>query len=215
VRRRRALIVGVATVAWLKLTALVAWSGVLRRFETTPPPFMVLMVAIVAIGVGVSFSPLGTLLMRGLPLWALVGSQVFRLPLELLMHRAYLAGLMPVQMSYSGRNLDIVSGITAGALALWLTRRETPRWVVVAWNLLGSILLVNIVTVAILSTPRFAWYGRDRLNLFVTHPPYVWLPAVLVMAALIGHILVWRRLLMSRTLLVAAVFRDPKRADKG
>jgi small-conductance mechanosensitive channel len=129
-----------------------------------------------------------------LPLWALVGFQVFRFPLELVMHRAYVEGLMPVQMSYSGQNYDIVSGITAGALALWLGRGRVPRWVVAFWNILGFVLLVNIVTVAVVSTPLFRWFGNERLNTFVTYPLFVWLPAVLVVAALMGHILVWRRL---------------------
>jgi hypothetical protein len=139
-------------------------------------------------------SPLGTLLARGLPLWALVGFQVFRLPLELLMHQAYLEGVMPVQMSYSGRNYDIVSGIAAGALGLWLYYRPGPRWIVAAWNLMGFSLLVNIVAIAVLSTPLFAAFGSEHLNTFVTYPPFVWLPAVLVVAALMGHILVWRHL---------------------
>ena len=101
---------------------------------------------------------------------------------------------MPVQMSYSGQNYDIVTGISAGALGLWLSRRPVPRWVVISWNTLGFVLLVNIVTIAIVSTPVFGWFGKERLNVFVTYPPFVWLPAVLVTAALMGHILVWRRL---------------------
>jgi hypothetical protein len=194
VRRRRAMLAGAAVLAWALITALAAASGVLRRFDATPPPFGILALAVIAIGIAVPFSSVGTLLARGLPLWALVGFHVFRLPLELLMHRAYLEGVMPVQMSYSGQNYDIVTGITAGALGLWLWRREVPRWVVAAWNFLGFVLLVNIVTIAIASTPRFAWFGREQMNIFVTYPPFVWLPAILVPAALIGHILVWRRL---------------------
>jgi hypothetical protein len=194
VRRRRTARVGAAVLAWLLITALVAASGVLRRFEATPPPFAGLLLAILVVGFAVPGSALGTLLARGLPLWILVGFQVFRLPLELLMHRAYVEGLMPVQMSYSGWNYDIVTGITAGALAVWLGWGRAPRWVVAAWNVLGFVLLVNIVTVAVVSTPLFRWFGDERLNTFVTYPPYVWLPAVLVLAALMGHILVWRRL---------------------
>jgi hypothetical protein len=193
-RRRRVVLVSGAVLAWASITALAAASGVLRDFDATPPPFGILAVAVIAVGIAVPFSSLGTLLVRGLPLWALVGFQAFRLPLELLMHRAYLEGVMPVQMSYSGRNYDIVTGITAGALALWLWRREVPRWVVATWNVLGFTLLVNIVTIAIASTPRFAWFGTEHLNTFVTYPPFVWLPAILVTAALMGHILVWRRL---------------------
>jgi hypothetical protein len=47
------------------------------------------------------------------------------------------------------------------------------------------------VIVAILSTPRFATFGRDHLNVFVTYAPFVWLPAVLV-PALASHLIVFR-----------------------
>jgi hypothetical protein len=194
VRRRRTGRVGTAVLAWLVMTALVAASGVLRRFDATPPPFAGLVLAIAVAGIAVPCSPLGTLLVRGVPLWALVGFQVFRFPLELVMHRAYVEGIMPVQMSYSGFNYDILTGITAGVLGFWLHRRRVPRWIVTSWNLLGFALLVNVVTIAIVSTPVFRWFGNERLNVFVTYPPFVWLPAVLVPAALMGHILVWRRL---------------------
>jgi hypothetical protein len=153
-----------AVLAWLLATAIVAASGALRRFDATPPPIALLALAVGVIGIAVPCSSLGTLLVRGLPLWALVGFQVFRFPLELLMHRTYVEGLMPVQMSYSGRNYDIVSGITAGVLAVWLGRGRAPRWVVASWNILAFVLLVNIVTVAVVSTPLFGWFGKERLN---------------------------------------------------
>ena len=194
VRRRRTGLVGAAVVVWLAGTALIAASGILRRFDATPPPFAGFVLAIAVLGIALPCSRLGTLLVRGLPLWALVGYQVFRFPLELVMHRAYVEGVMPVQMSYSGQNYDIVTGITAGLLALWLALGRAPRWVVAAWNVLGLALLVNVVATAIVSTPLFRWFGDQQLNVFVTYPPFVWLPAVLVTAALMGHILVWRRL---------------------
>jgi small-conductance mechanosensitive channel len=193
-RRRRAVRLGAAVLVWLSVTALVAASGVLRWFKATPPPFAVFALAVIVVGIAVSCSPLGTLLVRGLPLWVLVGFQVFRFPLELVMHQAYVEGVMPAQMSYSGRNYDILSGITAGVLGCWLARGRVPRWVIVLWNFLGFALLVNIVAIAVVSTPLFRWFGEERLNVFVTYPPFVWLPGVLVMAALMGHILVWRRL---------------------
>ena len=57
-------------------------------------------------------------------------------------------------------------------------------------GLLG--LLLNILTVAVLSTPRFRYFGDDQLNVWVTYPPFVWLPAVMVVAALAGHLVVFR-----------------------
>jgi hypothetical protein len=197
-RRRYALRVGIAAAAWLVLTGLVAASGVLRRFDVVPPPFAGFILVVAALGITLPCSSVGTRLVRGLPLWLLVGSQVFRFPLELVMHRAYVEGIMPVQMSYSGRNFDVVTGVTAGLLGWQLARRPVARWLVSAWNVLGLALLVNVVAVAIVSTPLFRWFGDDRLNVFVTYPPFVWLPAVLVTAALSGHILVWRALAAER-----------------
>jgi hypothetical protein len=198
VRRRRRLILSAAVLAWLVLTTLLAASGVLRRFDAFPPPFAGLVILVVALGVGIAFSPLGTRLVRGLPLWFLVGSQVYRFPLELVMHAAALERTMPPQMSYSGQNWDILTGISAGVLGWRLFRGPVARWIVTLWNVLGFALLVNVVTVAILSTPLFRWFGDDRLNTFVTYPPFVWLPTVLVTAALLGHLLVWRKLRQER-----------------
>ncbi len=63
-----------------------------------------------------------------------------------------------------------------------------------AWNVLGLALLMNVVVVGILSTPRFAYFGAERLNARVMYPPFVWLPAVMVLAALAGHVVVFRAL---------------------
>ena len=212
VRRRRTLRLGSAVTAWLVLTGLIAASGVLRRVDVRPPPFAVFVLAIVVVGVVVPYSSLGTLLVRGLPLWVLVGFQAFRLPLELVMHRAYVEGIMPVQMSYSGRNYDILTGISAAVLGVWLARASVPRWVVGLWNVVGFALLVNVVAIAVLSTPLFRWFGDEQLNTFVTYPPFVWLPTVLVTAALMGHVLVWRRLAGTHSVPATAF---PKAARSG
>lgn len=85
---------------------------------------------------------------------------------------------MPVQMSFEGRNFDIVTGGTAIALALALARADVPRVLVAGWNALGSVLLVNIVGVAIASMPFVHAFGTGQVNVWVLHFPYVWLPAI-------------------------------------
>ena len=68
----------VAVLVWLAVTWLVAAGGILRRFDPTPPPFAGFVLAILVVGIGMPCSSVGTLLVRGLPLWSLVGFQVFR-----------------------------------------------------------------------------------------------------------------------------------------
>jgi hypothetical protein len=69
---------------------------------------------------------------------------------------------------------------------------------VLVWNVLGLALLVNVVVVAVLLTPRFRYFGDDQLNVWVTYPPFVWLPAVMVLAALAGHLVIFRALVAPR-----------------
>jgi hypothetical protein len=183
-----------ALALWVAVISIAAGAGVLTRWHATPPPILLLAAGIVVLGIAIAASPVGDRLARGLPLALLVGYQAFRLPLELLMHRAATDGVMPMQMSYSGRNFDIVTGATAALLGLLLWFRPVPAVVIAVWNLLGVGLLFNIVGVALLSTPRFQYFGADRLNTFVAHPPYVLLPGVMVLAAWAGHLIVFRAL---------------------
>jgi hypothetical protein len=191
-RRRVLIATAAAAVAWMTATWIAASSGVLRQWEATPPPIAVLVAGIVALSVAIAFSPYGTRLATGVPIALLIALQGFRLPLEVAMHAMYERGVMPVQMSYSGRNFDIITGVSAFLVAWLVAQGYGGRLLITIWNLLGLALLVNVVTIAILSTPRFRFFGDDHLNVWITYPPFVWLPAVMVVAALAGHLLVFR-----------------------
>jgi hypothetical protein len=192
--RRAAALSVAAAGAWMAITWIVASRGIFREWERTPPPFAFLVIAIVILGFVIAFSPLGTRIARTIPLWVLVIVQGFRLPLELAMHGMSTRGIMPVQMTYTGLNFDIVTGTLAIVVGILAATRTAGRGIVAAWNVLGLVLLINVVTVAILGTPRFRYFGEDHLNVWVTYPPFVWLPAVMVLAALAGHLLIFRAL---------------------
>ncbi len=200
-RRAAAMTVGGAS-AWMAATWAVAASGALRQWERNPPPFGFLVVSIIAMAFVIAFSRFGARIAAGVPLWALVCVQAFRLPLELAMHGMYTRGIMPPQMTYTGLNFDIVTGVLAIPVAVLLASGRAGRGIVAAWNTLGLALLINVVTVAILGTPRFRYFGQDNLNVWVTYPPFVWLPAVMVLAALAGHLLIFRALGRGRPQLI-------------
>lgn len=192
--RRAAAATAIAACVWMAITWVVAASGIFREWERTPPPFAFLVIAIIALGFAIAFSSLGTRIATALPLWVLVLVQGFRLPLELAMHGMYTRGVMPEQMTYTGLNYDIVTGVLAIVVAMLAAMGIVGRGIIAAWNTLGLALLVNVVTVAILGTPRFRYFGDGSLNVWVTYPPFVWLPAVMVLTALTGHLLIFRAL---------------------
>lgn len=186
--------VAIAVVAAAAIQFALASAGVLRQGNHVPPPLMPLVAITLAITLTLALSRTGRSMAERHSFAMLVGAQAFRLPLELVMHHAATTGLMPVQMSYSGFNFDILTGITAIPVAWLASRNRAPRWLIVAWNTLGCVLLATIVSIAIVSLPGIQAFGPDRVNTWVADAPYVWLPGVLVPCALLGHVLVWRKL---------------------
>ncbi len=195
---RATLLMAAGTAAWMGLTWVVAERGIFRQWDRIPPSAAVLVLLIVLISARLSMGGVGRRLSEHIPLWILVGIQGFRFPLELAMHTMADRGIMPEQMSYTGRNFDIVTGITAIAVAALVATNRAGRSLVLIWNIMGIALLVNIVGVALLSTPIFALFGPDRLNIWITYPPFVWLPAVMVLAALTGHLVIFRAVTRTR-----------------
>lgn len=187
--------------AWLAVTGGVAASGLLRRTDLVPPPAAALIATVLATGVALASSRVGATLAARVPLVVLVGLQSFRLPLELVMHRAGEQGIMPPALSYGGYNFDIVTG--AGALLLALTMWAgwvVPRAVLWLWNTWGLWCLAVIMAIAVASSPMMRAFGDDprHMNTWVLDVPYVWLPTVLVVIALAGHIVIARALAAGR-----------------
>lgn len=192
--RRTAIVVAADAAAWMALTWVTAAAGILQQWDRRPPPFVFVPIGVLVLSLILAFGRVGTRIAQHIPLWVLVAIQSFRLPLELAMHALYERGVMPMQMSYSGRNFDIVTGATAIGVALLVRMGYAGPRLVMVWNVLGLALLVNVVTMAIASTPMFKAFGDDRVVTFVAFTPFVWLPAVMVVAALAGHLVIVRAL---------------------
>lgn len=197
VDRRSAGRFALAAFAWLSLSAVLALGGFLSDFDARPPRLPLLIVPTLALPLILAYSRTGVELAARVPLALLVGFHGFRLPLELVMHRAAIEGTMPWQMTYGGSNFDIITGTSALLVAGLAATGRAPHWLLVAWNALGTGLLVAIIGVAVASLPALHAFGSapERLNTWIAYFPFVWLPAALVSAALLGHLLLWRRLL--------------------
>jgi hypothetical protein len=183
--------VGAGLAVYLAALLALAASGVLA--DGAPPRPLILLGPALACTLWFALRSAGArALVERAPLAALVGLQAFRLPLELMMHAWSSEGALPPQMTFSGLNYDILTGAAALLVVPFAAR---SRGLVLAWNVLGLALLVNIVAIAILSLPGpLRVFLAGPPNVLVLRVPYVWLPGFLVMVALAGHILVFRAL---------------------
>jgi hypothetical protein len=182
------------TLLWLIVQAVLALNGFFQKFDVLPPrtfAFGPLPFFIVTIFYLVFFRKF----LASLPLTVLTWIHVIRIPVELCLLFLFQNSLVPIEMTFEGRNFDILSGITA-PIIYYLAFRDgkVNRALLIAWNLGALALLTNIVTIAVLAFPSpFQTVGLHQPNIGVTYFPYVWLPAVIVPIVFFCHVTsLWR-----------------------
>jgi len=171
----------ITIIGWATLVSALSTAGVLADF--TPPPKLPVLLAVTFIAVIVlAFSKTAKEILSTIPPEKVIRLQVFRVGVEVLLWALFTQKLLPVQMTFEGQNLDVLSGITAPFVAYYcFVKRSWPVSVALVWNLLCLALLTNIVVTAILSMPTpLRIFMNEPANTIVTRFPYVLLPTFLV-----------------------------------
>jgi len=181
-------------ILWIGFLAAITYSGFAGNFENFPFNVMPVVAIPLITSLVLIFSSSTKQVITHLPFKMLTQLQVFRVFVELLLWLLYIQNLLPVQMTFEGRNWDIVVGITSLVIAAFFLTKKSAM---IVWNIFGMILLVNIVTIAILSLPSpIRVFHNEPANTIVTVFPFVLLPGLLVPFAYILHFLSFRKLLM-------------------
>ena len=191
---------GVALGGWLALTAALAERGFFEDFYALPPHMLLAvgppLLAVLALAASGRLDPLLAALP---PSWP-IGAQAFRVLVEIVLWRLAVAGVAPEIMTFTGRNVDILVGLTAPIVAYaCFVRRAWPARVARWWNWAGVVILLNVVVHAQLSAPtRFRLFETDPPTTFIGDLPYIWLPAFLVPLAWALHAISLRQLRSTR-----------------
>lgn len=173
----------------LGVFSLLVISGFVREHVIPLMPLMFLL--ILGLTIYSALTELGAKVSQTFSFAVLIGFQAFRLPLELILHRWAELGTIPSTMTWTGQNFDIISGVVC-LLAIPFVNRW--RWAALVAQMIGSLLLLNVLRVVIMSSPfPFSWPLENPLQL-VLYFPYALIGPLFVAPALFGHIVVWRKL---------------------
>ena len=144
-RKRKILTkVLMAITGWTLFISILGLTGFLRDFSIFPPRIMIVLVIPLIAMVAITFSKTGTAILEFVPAKTIVLLQVFRVFVEILLWSMFLQNILPVQMSFEGRNFDVLSGLTAPLVAYRLVNNRVALFI---WNILCLALLLNIVTI--------------------------------------------------------------------
>jgi hypothetical protein len=187
-------------VIWIGSLTILSLKGFFANFSKLPPrPALAVLIPLPFVFI-IAFSKKGTQLLRSVPPYWLVWMQSFRIIVELLLLFAFMAGKLPLQMTFEGRNFDLVTGVLALPAGYLLARRKPfAGKLAIAFNIVGLLLLLNILVIAVLSMPTsLRYFMNEPSNTLVAQFPFILLPGVLVPVAYALHIFSLRQLVSSK-----------------
>ena len=181
---------------WLALQAAIALTGFYTNTQTLPPKFMFLPLPPVLLIVILFVTKKGRAFIDSLDIKTLTLLHTIRIPVELVLFWLFSYGAVPQLITFEGRNFDIISGLTAPLVYYFgFVRGTMSKTAIIVWNLICLGLLVNVVTLAVLSVPTpFQKFAFDQPNVAVLYFPYIWLPCCVVPIVLFSHLVTLRRL---------------------
>ncbi len=210
--RRAASIGSLGLMAWLIYAGAIGASGMLRNATLRPPGIVYLELPVIAfIILVIARGSVGRRLASTVPLWLLLGLQVFRVGVETTLQALFEAGQVPRLMTLAGGNVEIIVALAAPAAA-WLSMRGVVglrlAW---AWNAIALASLFNVVLRGVLTAPGpLQLIHAEVPNLAIGRLPFSYIPGFMVPLALSLHLLAFRKLRNStRAGGDEAVMREP------
>jgi hypothetical protein len=184
-------------LTWVCMLYVATFFGLVSDFSSMPPKFvMVVLIPMITI-LYFTFSKRTEKMLQLVPHSWLVNIQAFRILVELLLWWMFVEYLLPERMTFEGMNFDILAGLTAPiAVVIFFKKGNVNKTAGIVWNIFGLALLINIVSIAVLSLPTpFQVFTDQTSSAIVSVFPFVLLPGVLVPLAYTMHFLSLRKLI--------------------
>ncbi len=186
---------------WIIFQAILGIGSFYQTTDTLPPRIFLFGVLPAILLIATYFVFFRKSFIERAPIRVMTMLHVVRIPVEMVLYWLFVAGTVPEAMTFEGLNFDILSGILAPLVAFLAFRgRRANKWLLIGYNLFGLALLLNIITIAILSAPfPLQSMSFDQPNRAVLFFPYIWLPVIVVPIVFFSHLVVLWKVLVTET----------------
>lgn len=177
-------------VAWMFLQSGLALSDFYLVSNSLPPRFVLLVFPSILFILLLLISRRGRIYIDSLNLKWLTLIHLVRIPVEIILFYLYISKCIPELMTFEGKNFDILSGMSVVPVFFFAFRRNRiNKQLLVIWNFVALLLVLNIMFTGILSSPSpIQQLSFDQPNIAVLHFPFNLLPSIVVPLVLFSHI---------------------------
>ena len=190
----------IVMLLWLQLQLyLTAHDFYSTHTHDLPPRFLLLVGPPLLTILLLFVTKRGRAFIDSIPLVPITWLCFVRIPVELCLYWLSLHKFVPELMTFDGRNFDILSGLSAPFIAYSMQRGIMRYRLVLMWNVICLLLLLNVVINAVLSAPfTFQQFAFDQPNVAILYFPFSWLPGFIVPIILFTHLVSIRRILLTQ-----------------
>lgn len=184
-------------LAWVIIQSVLGLSGFYSNPDTGTARFPLLVIPPLLYLLSLFLTKKGKAFLDQLDLPTLTLFHIIRIPVELVLFGLFLSQAVPEAMTFHGKNFDVLSGLTAPFVYYFgFMKKKISKPVILGWNIISLLLLLNVVSSAFLSLPgRFQQFGFEQPNTALGYFPFVLLPACLVPMVLLSTFTAIRQLL--------------------
>jgi hypothetical protein len=188
----------IVAIVWLVVQGALSYEGFYLNSAGVPPRITLALLPPLVLIILVLITKGGKKFTRRLDLKTLHLLHIVRIPVELCLYWLSLRKALPELVTFTGNNMDIITGITVPILYFTCFKGRAVRSVnlLFGWNIIGLVMLGSIVVNGSLSVPTvFQTLAFDQPNIAVLHFPFVWWPCFIVMVLLFSHVVMIKRLM--------------------
>ncbi len=190
-RSRKILIAALVIFLWLAYLTILSQTGILRDLNL-PPKFPLLVFLPLVIGMIVFYNrKKNSAILHSIPRSWPIYFQSFRIAVEVLILLTYFEGILPQSATFEGYNFDVVMGLSAPIMGMYVTKHPHRKAIQYVWNILG-ICMVLFVAFIVASSIYFPiiWNSETPLvDLRFLEMPYLLLAGYLAPMAIFVHVL--------------------------
>jgi hypothetical protein len=181
---------------WTGIQVFFSLNGFYKVIDTIPPRFVLLIIPPILLIIILFNTQKGKLFIDSLDIKVLTIIHTIRILVEIILFWLFMYKTIPVELTFEGRNFDIISGVTAPIVYYFGFIKQTlSKKLIISWNIISIGLLLNVVLNSILSSPLlFQKFEFNQPNIAVLNFPFVFLPSLIVPIILFSHFVIIRKL---------------------
>ncbi|KAA9037148.1 hypothetical protein FW778_17110 [Ginsengibacter hankyongi] len=177
------------SLGWVAIQASLGVSGFYYLSKDASPKLPLLVGPPIALIIILFLTTKGKLFIDRLNIAKLTLVHSVAIFVEVVLYFLFVYKYVPKAITFEGSNFDLFSGLTAPVIYYFgFVKKNLSRAILIGWNLICLLLVINASIIAVLSLPNFGVIGAGQPDIALGFFPFILLPGIVVPMVIVSHL---------------------------